>query len=72
MAVEALMHSIRAFLEQALPWLDAVPYVEKYAYFYSAPGYLVNTNGSGLSAQGAIYNSYTAPCVDWDNSAGHC
>lgn len=62
----------QAFLQMALPWLDAVPYVERYAYFYDGPGYLINANGSGLSAQGMIYNSYTAPCPNWQNTQGHC
>lgn len=62
----------QAFLEQALPWLDAVPYVERYAYFYDGPGYLISEDGTALSAQGVIYNSYTANCTDWNNSQGHC
>ena len=62
----------QAFLQQALPWLDAVPYVERYAYFYDGPGYLINANGSGLSAQGVIYNSYTANCTGWNNDQGTC
>lgn len=62
----------QAFLQQALPWLDAVPYVERYAWFLDAPGYLINANGSGLSAQGMIYNSYTAACPNWNNTDGHC
>lgn len=62
----------QAFLKMALPWLDAVPYVERYAYFYDAPGYLINADGNGLSAQGMIYNSYTAPCPDWQNTEGKC
>lgn len=62
----------QAFLQQALPWLDAVPYVERYAWFLDAPGYLINANGSGLSAQGMIYNSYTAPCPKWNNTNGRC
>ena len=57
---------------QALPWLDAYPNVVRYAYFYDGPGYLVGADGSGLSARGLIYNSYTAACGNWNNTAGHC
>ena len=63
---------IQAFMQQALPWLDAVPYVEKYAWFLDAPGYLIADDGNGLSAQGTIYNSYTASCANWNNAAGTC
>jgi len=63
---------IEAFLQQALPWLDAVPYVDRYAWFMDAPGFLINANRSGLSQQGLIYNSYTAPCSNWNNTAGTC
>ncbi|EME85822.1 uncharacterized protein MYCFIDRAFT_210333 [Pseudocercospora fijiensis CIRAD86] len=60
------------FLKNATAFLDAVPYVERYSWFYDAPGYLINANGKGLSAQGVIYNSYTAPCPAWATGDGSC
>lgn len=44
-----------AFLQKVLPWLDAQKWVERYAYFGAFPGYLVNLNGTGLSALGMAY-----------------
>jgi len=63
---------VESFMQQAVSWLDAVPYVERYAWFYDGPNFLINANGSGLSAQGRIYNSYTAPCPNWNNAVGTC
>jgi hypothetical protein len=63
---------VQGFLEQALPWLDAVPYVVRYAYFFDGPGYLINSNGTALSAQGVIYNNYTSSCPYWNNCNGTC
>lgn len=44
-----------AFLQQALPWLDANTAVGRYAYFYTADGYLLTD--SMLSAVGQAYVS---------------
>lgn len=46
------------FLQQVLPWLDATSYVERYAWFGAFTGSLLSPDGSGLSAQGQMYNSY--------------
>ena len=62
----------QSFMRQALPWLDAVPYVERYAYFFDGPGYLIKSDGTDLSAQGVVYNNYTAACPNYNNSNGHC
>lgn len=51
---------IQAFMKQAVAWLDTVPYVVRYAWFGNFPNYLLNPSGTGLSAQGVIYNNYTA------------
>ncbi|KAF2091302.1 glycoside hydrolase family 128 protein, partial [Saccharata proteae CBS 121410] len=50
--------SVEAFLKMAVTWLDGQSYVERYAYFMDAQGYLINSTG-GLSTQGGIYNTYT-------------
>ncbi|KAK5110820.1 hypothetical protein LTR62_005531 [Meristemomyces frigidus] len=62
----------QSFIKESISWLDAVPYVERYAYFGDFDDYLINSNGTGLSAQGVIYNNYTAPCPNWNNSNGTC
>ncbi|TKA24432.1 hypothetical protein B0A50_06752 [Salinomyces thailandicus] len=49
---------IEGFLQDATTWLDAQDYVERYAWFYDGPGYLITQDGSGLSPQGKVYNSY--------------
>lgn len=43
------------FIDNAIPWLDKTSYVERYAYFYVADGYL--TSGNSLSSIGSAYNS---------------
>ncbi|KAI7591123.1 hypothetical protein KC316_g3036 [Hortaea werneckii] len=50
---------VQGFLRQAVTWLDAQEYVERYAWFYDGPGYLIANDYKSLSAQGIIYNSYT-------------
>ena len=60
------------FIQQAVSWLDAVPYVTRYSWFYDAPGFLINADGNGLSAQGTIYNSYTAPCPNTTRTDESC
>lgn len=53
---------IVTFLQTVLPWLDSLDYVERYAYFWAAASsdgqYLVNSEGSGLSTIGKVFNSY--------------
>ncbi|CZT23559.1 uncharacterized protein RCC_09273 [Ramularia collo-cygni] len=60
------------FLQQVMPWMDAVPWIERYSWFGNFPGYLINANGSGLSDQGSIYNSYTKPCANPSGTVGMC
>ena len=48
-----------SFLKDVLPWLDAQPYVERYAYFGVFEEFLVNENGDGLSELGKVYAEYT-------------
>lgn len=43
------------FLRQALPWLDDQPWIERYAYHYAAPGYMVTDDARGLSPVGRVY-----------------
>ena len=48
------------FMQTVLPWLDNLPYVERYAYFgafeSSDPNYyLANGDGNGFSQSGQIY-----------------
>jgi hypothetical protein len=42
-----------SFLRRVLPWLNNHPAVERYAYFYTADGYLLS--GDGLSIIGQAY-----------------
>ncbi|KAI9764607.1 MAG: hypothetical protein M1840_008337 [Geoglossum simile] len=46
-----------AFLKAVMPWLDAQPYVERYAYFGVFDGSLVN--GGSPSPLGSTFSSYT-------------
>ncbi|RMZ66705.1 TIR2 Cold shock induced [Pyrenophora seminiperda CCB06] len=49
------------FLRQVLPWMDAQPWIERYAYHMVAPAtntkFLINANGQGLSSTGQVYAS---------------
>jgi len=44
------------FLETVLPWLDAQPYVERYAYFMVEEGSLLSADG--LSLIGSTFADY--------------
>lgn len=46
-----------AFLETMLPWLDASPMVERYAYFMASDGNLIS--GTSLSTLGNTYATFT-------------
>ncbi|CAJ2507225.1 Uu.00g084110.m01.CDS01 [Anthostomella pinea] len=61
---------IEFFMQETEQWMDAVPYIQRYAYFIDAPGSLINPDGNGLSAQGAIFNNFTEPCADWNQKNG--
>lgn len=50
---------LQAFLEEVLPWMDAQEDITRYAYFGDFEGYLLNSAGTALSADGVIYNNYT-------------
>jgi hypothetical protein len=50
-----------AFLEVVLPWLDAQPYVERYAYFMASEGVLLS--GNGLSTLGATFTDYVSSSI---------
>lgn len=49
------------FLKEVLPWMDAQPWIERYAYHMAAPStdsqFLIKPDGSGLSAAGQAYAS---------------
>lgn len=49
------------FLEVVIPWLDAQPYVERYAYFMCKDGVL--TSGNGVSTLGSTFESYTSSTI---------
>lgn len=55
--------AVAAFLKNATTWLDAQDFVERYAWFGNFPGYLLDSNGTGLSDLGRIYNNYTGGYV---------
>lgn len=46
---------IETFVSTVTTWMDSLSWVERYSYFYAAPGYLVNAAGNGLSAYGSVY-----------------
>jgi hypothetical protein len=48
-----------AFMALALPWLDANPNVERYAYFFGNDAPARNTNGT-LTAAGQAYSSHAS------------
>ena len=53
-------------MKQCVAWLDTVEFVHRYAWFgdYSDAGdydQLLNANATGLSAEGVIFNNFTAP-----------
>ena len=47
------------FLQSVLPWLDGQNYVQRYAYFWDAPGepYMITSDGKSLSTIGRYYNN---------------
>lgn len=49
---------VSAFLQQAIPWLDAQPWVARYSYFMAAPGIMINSTTNQLSGQGFTYATY--------------
>jgi hypothetical protein len=49
---------LQSFLEEVMDWMDAQPYVQRYAYFMDTTGMLMNSDGSGMSDTGSMYNSY--------------
>lgn len=49
---------LQSFLEEVMDWMDAQPYVQRYAYFMDTTNALMNSDGSGMSDTGAMYNSY--------------
>ncbi|KAI4745822.1 hypothetical protein E4T50_03821 [Aureobasidium sp. EXF-12298] len=49
---------LQSFLEEVMDWMDSQSYVQRYAYFMDTTGMLMNSDGSGMSDTGAMYNSY--------------
>ena len=45
------------FLQTVEDWMDGSSMVAKYAWFMDAAGNLINSNGSGMSPLGVVYNS---------------
>jgi len=46
---------ISAFFQQALPWMDSQPWIERYSYFMAADGILVNKTMNMLTDYGTVY-----------------
>lgn len=48
---------VKNFLDEVLPWLDALPDVHRYAYFMATvgDGYLIDNGGKSLSNIGSHY-----------------
>lgn len=49
---------LTSFLEEVIEWMDEQDYVQRYAYFMDTTGALMNSDGSGMSDLGSMYNSY--------------
>lgn len=47
----------QTFFQSVQAWMDGSSMVAKYAWFMDRPGNLINSNGSGMSPQGVMYNS---------------
>ncbi|KAF2732727.1 hypothetical protein EJ04DRAFT_440465 [Polyplosphaeria fusca] len=43
------------FLAEVLPWLDSKDWIERYAYHYAAPGFMITDDSNGLSPVGRVY-----------------
>jgi len=54
---------VQIFLKNATTWLDQQTYVHRYTWFGDFTGYLLNSNGTALSADGVIWNNYTGGYV---------
>ena len=52
-----------AFLEDVMPWLDSLDWVENYAYFGVFANNLVAASGSSPSTLGETFKSYTSSTV---------
>ena len=50
---------LQAFLQTVLPWLDQQVDIERYAYFMDAAGILIQSDGTGLSGTGVVFNSFS-------------
>ena len=55
--------SIITFLEEVMPWLDSLSYMERYAWFGVFEGNLISS-GTTLSDYGVVYMNYTNATVD--------
>ena len=54
---------LQAFLEEVMPWMDQQDDILGYAYFMDEAGVLINSDGTGISGTGAVFNSYTNTTV---------
>ncbi|KAG9588806.1 hypothetical protein KCU97_g8191, partial [Aureobasidium melanogenum] len=57
-SVSYTQDELTSFLEEVIEWMDATDYVQRYAYFMDTTGALMNSDGSGMSDLGSMYNSY--------------
>jgi hypothetical protein len=48
------------FLQAVMPWLDSLAYVERYAWFGTFQGYLINSAGTALSPTGRTFMNFTS------------
>ena len=54
---------VLAFMMNATTFFDQTAYVERVAWFGDFAGLLLNANGTGLSADGVVFNNYTGGYV---------
>ncbi|KAH0371373.1 glycoside hydrolase family 128 protein, partial [Aureobasidium melanogenum] len=57
-SVSYTQDELTSFLEEVIDWMDSTDYVQRYAYFMDTTGALMNSDGSGMSDLGSMYNSY--------------
>jgi len=43
------------FLRAVIPWMAEQPWIERHAFFWAAPGFMINKDGKGVSGQGRTY-----------------
>lgn len=51
------------FLQVVMPWMDAQPWIERYAYYMVDQGSLISSGGNSLSSLGSTFMTYTSNTI---------